>query len=68
MSNAAQVLIDGRMQDVKVNGSDQDYAAVRNIVISSGRFMDLGTSRGGKKWRCSPTIWRSGCMVRARPP
>jgi len=42
MSNAAQVLIDGRMQDVKVNGSDQDYAAVRNIVISSGRFMDLG--------------------------
>ncbi len=42
MSNAAQTLIDGRMQDVKVNGSDQDYQAVRNIVISSGRFLDLG--------------------------
>jgi putative ABC transport system permease protein len=42
MSNAAQVLIDGRMQDVKVNGSDQDYQAVRNIVISSGRFLELG--------------------------
>src|ERR1017187_5457961 len=42
MSNAAQVLIDGRAQDVKVNGSDQDYQAVRNIVISSGRFLDLG--------------------------
>ena len=42
MSNAAQILIDGRMQDVKVNGSDQDYQAVRNIVIGSGRFLDLG--------------------------
>ena len=42
MSNAAQVLIDGRTQDVKVNGSDQDYQAVRNIVIGSGRFLDLG--------------------------
>jgi putative ABC transport system permease protein len=42
MSDAAQTLIDGRMQDVKVNGSDQDYQAVRNIVISSGRFLDLG--------------------------
>src|SRR5271157_271086 len=42
MSNAAQILIDGRMEDVKVNGSDQDYQAVRNIVISSGRFLDLG--------------------------
>ena len=41
MSNAAQVVIDGRTQDVKVNGSDQDYQAVRNIVISSGRFLDL---------------------------
>jgi putative ABC transport system permease protein len=42
MSNAAQIQIDGRTQDVKVNGSDQDYAAVRNIVIGSGRFLDLG--------------------------
>ena len=42
MSNAAQIPIDGRTQDVKVNGSDQDYQTVRNIVISSGRFLDLG--------------------------
>jgi putative ABC transport system permease protein len=42
MSNAAQILIDGRTEDVKVNGSDQDYQAVRNIVIGSGRFLDLG--------------------------
>src|ERR1035438_537694 len=42
MSNAAQIQIDGRTQDVKVNGSDQDYQAVRNIVIGSGRFLDLG--------------------------
>jgi putative ABC transport system permease protein len=42
MSNAAQIPIDGRTQDVKVNGSDQDYQAVRNIVIGSGRFLDLG--------------------------
>jgi putative ABC transport system permease protein len=49
MSNAAQVLIDGRMQDVKVNGSDQDYAAVRNIVISSGRFLDLRDVAGREK-------------------
>ncbi len=42
MSNAAQILIGGRTEDVKVNGSDQDYQAVRNIVIGSGRFLDLG--------------------------
>jgi putative ABC transport system permease protein len=42
MSNAAQIPMDGRAQDVKVNGSDQDYQAVRNIVIGSGRFLDLG--------------------------
>ena len=42
MSNAAQIPIEGRTQDVKVNGSDQDYQAVRNIVIGSGRFLDLG--------------------------
>jgi putative ABC transport system permease protein len=42
MSNAGQVLIEGRPQDVKINGSDQDYQSVRNIVISSGRFLDPG--------------------------
>jgi len=42
MSNFDQVLIGGRLQDVKVNGSDQDYQEVRNIVVSSGRFLDAG--------------------------
>src|SRR5690242_4309200 len=40
MSNFDRILIGGKEQDVKVIGSDQDYQAVRNIVISSGRFLD----------------------------
>lgn len=40
MSNYDQILIGGKQQDVKVNGTDEDYAAVRNIIISSGRFLD----------------------------
>jgi len=40
MSGWNQLLIGGKQQDVKVNGTDEDYAAVRNIVISSGRFLD----------------------------
>src|SRR5664279_1288361 len=42
MSNFDQVLIGGKQQDVKVNGTDEDYVAVRNLVISSGRFLDAG--------------------------
>ncbi len=40
MSNADRILIGGKEQDAKVIGTDQDYRAVRNIVISSGRFLD----------------------------
>src|SRR3954452_6501054 len=40
MSNFDRILIGGKEQDVKVIGTDQDYRAVRNIVISSGRFLD----------------------------
>src|SRR5215472_3977361 len=40
MTNVDQMLIAGKAQDVKVIGTDEDYAAVRNIVISSGRFLD----------------------------
>src|SRR5215831_18273144 len=40
MSNFDRILIGGKEQDVKIIGSDQDYQAVRNIVISSGRFLD----------------------------
>lgn len=42
MSNFDQVPIGSKPQDVKVNGTDQDYNAVRNLVISSGRFLDAG--------------------------
>jgi putative ABC transport system permease protein len=40
MSNFDQVLIGGKVQDVKVLGTDDAYQAVRNIVVSTGRFMD----------------------------
>ena len=40
MTNFDQMLIAGKQQDVKVIGTDEDYAAVRNIVISNGRFLD----------------------------
>jgi len=42
MSNFDRMLIGGKEQDAKVIGTDQDYQAVRNIVISSGRFLDEG--------------------------
>jgi putative ABC transport system permease protein len=42
MTNADRILIGGREQDVKVIGSDQAYQAVRNIVVSTGRFLDEG--------------------------
>ena len=42
MSNFDRILIGGKEQDVKVIGTDQDYQPVRNIVISSGRFLDEG--------------------------
>jgi putative ABC transport system permease protein len=37
-----RILIGGKEQDVKVIGTDRDYQPVRNIVISSGRFLDEG--------------------------
>jgi putative ABC transport system permease protein len=40
MSNFDRILIAGKEQDVKVIGTDQDYQPVRNILISSGRFLD----------------------------
>jgi putative ABC transport system permease protein len=42
MSNFDRILIGGREQDVKVIGTDHAYQAVRNMVISSGRFLDPG--------------------------
>jgi putative ABC transport system permease protein len=49
MSNFDQILIGGKLQDVKINGTDGDYAQVRNIVISSGRFLDAGDVSGREK-------------------
>ena len=40
MQTADRMLINGKEQDVTVNGSDQYYKAVRNLVIGAGRFMD----------------------------
>src|SRR4029077_4809294 len=40
MSNFDRLLIGGKEQDVKLIGTDQAYQPVRNIVISSGRFLD----------------------------
>ncbi len=40
MSNFTPLLIAGREQDVKVIGTDESYAPVRNIVIGAGRFLD----------------------------
>ena len=40
MTNFDHMLIGGKLQDVKVIGTDASYQSVRNIVSSSGRFMD----------------------------
>jgi len=40
MWNFDRIPIGGKEQDVKIIGTDQDYQPVRNIVISSGRFLD----------------------------
>jgi putative ABC transport system permease protein len=40
MTNFDRMLINARERDVKVIGTDQAYQSVRNIVCSSGRFLD----------------------------
>ena len=40
MTNYDRMLIEGREEDVKVIGTDDHYAAVRNLVLLSGRFLD----------------------------
>lgn len=49
MSNFDEILIGGKLQDVKINGTDGDYAQVRNIVVSSGRFLDTSDVNGREK-------------------
>ncbi|MFN7937851.1 MAG: ABC transporter permease [Bryobacteraceae bacterium] len=40
MSDFSSIVMDGRLRDIKVIGSDDQYAKVRNLVIVAGRHMD----------------------------
>ena len=40
MTNFDRMLVNGKERDVKVIGTDQSYQSIRNIVSSSGRFLD----------------------------
>jgi putative ABC transport system permease protein len=42
MSDIDPLLIGGKVRDVKVIGTDDSYATVRNIAISAGRPLDAG--------------------------
>ena len=35
-----RMLIGGKERDVRINGSDSDYKTVRNLVVTTGRFLD----------------------------
>ena len=39
MSSGDRIMIQGKEQDISIIGSDEYYAAVRNLVLLSGRFM-----------------------------
>src|SRR5579871_6562478 len=38
--NFDRMLIGGKERDVRINGSDPDYQQVRNLIVTSGRFLD----------------------------
>lgn len=40
MTNNARVLVNGKEQDVRVIGTDEEYPSVRNMVLLSGHFLD----------------------------
>jgi putative ABC transport system permease protein len=40
MTSYDRMVISGKEQDIRINGSDENYHAVRNLVIVAGRFMD----------------------------
>ena len=42
MTGFDQIQVAGKTQDIKVIGTDDSYASVRNIAISDGRFLDAG--------------------------
>ncbi len=49
MSNYDQVLIGGKLQDIKIIGTDEYYSQVRNLVISTGRSLDAGDTARREK-------------------
>lgn len=40
INSTDRIVLDGRERDVRVLGSDEHYASVRNLKLLSGRFMD----------------------------
>ena len=67
MTNFDRILIGGKEQDVKVIGTDAAYQAVRNIVISSGRFLDDSDVTLRSKVACSPINWPNVCTAAVTP-
>jgi putative ABC transport system permease protein len=49
MTNFDHILIGGKLQDVKVIGTDEDYQPVRNIIVSTGRFLDANDVQSRNK-------------------
>jgi putative ABC transport system permease protein len=40
MTSFDRMRIGGKERDVRINGSDQDYRTVRNLIVTNGRFLD----------------------------
>jgi putative ABC transport system permease protein len=40
MQTFTSIVVNGRVQDIQVNGSDEEYRSVRNLVVLAGRFLD----------------------------
>ena len=49
MTGYDDIPIAGKLQSVKVNGTDKDYQQVRNMIVSSGRFLDASDVTGREK-------------------
>ena len=45
MSSSGRLLVNGKEEDVSVIGTDEAYPAVRNMVLLSGHFLDVGDVR-----------------------
>ncbi len=49
INNNDRMLVNGRQEDVTINGSDQYYRDVRNLIVLSGRFLDANDVDGRAK-------------------